>query len=415
MTEQIPALRFNPFRKRDIVSMCLAKGDLDTSEQQVFREFSRLLESIFHFEFHQLLETLKDSYAAIDPDSTTRRLQNAARGDLPVAHLAELLGELLDKANYEKITHADLEQALLESSLFKIRLQVDFSDFSEVLLFYRGVEQREETVRMWWGLRRRTLRFTNYDRVVLYLRFRPNYRPISATLPIPDGSTVLLKLFQNVPKADLEMLFPNTRIRMRSLDKFMIGVPAAVSGGIILATKLSATLVLLGSLLGFWLGLHAKPVHLDTAALTALFAGFVTLGAYFWKQFSNYKNRKLRFMQNLTENLYFKNLDNNAGVFHRLVDEAEEEESKEAILSYYFLLTSPQPLSRAALDAVIENWFQDKWQCKINFEIDDALDKLKKFGLVIHDQEQWSAIPLGLAMQQLDQRWDNYFRFANPV
>ena len=68
--------------------------------------------------------------------------------------------------------------------------------------------------------------------------------------------------------------------------------------------------------------------------LIALLAGLVTLGSYLWKQFNNYKNCKLSFMQTLTENLYFENLDNNAGVFHRLIDDAEEEECKEAILVY---------------------------------------------------------------------------------
>ena len=415
MTNLIPALRFIPFRKRDIVTMCLGRGDLDAGQHPAFREFSQLLASVFHFEFHRLLENLKDSYAASDPDAATRQPVGTSPDASAATRLGELLGELLDKANYEKLTDADLEQALRESSLFKIRLHVDFRDFAEVLLFYRGAAQREETVRDWWGLRRRTLRFINYDRVVLYLRFRPEYEPRRATLPAAGRGTVLLKLFQNVPKADLEMLFPNTRIRMRNIDKLMIGVPAAVSGGIIVATKLSATLLLLGSLLGFWLGLHAKPVTLDTAALTALFVGLATLGGYFWKQFSNYKNRKLRFMQSLTQNLYFKNLDNNAGVFHRLVDEAEEEECKEAILAYYFLLTSPPPLSRAALDAAVEQWFRDAWQCEINFEIDDALDKLKNLGLVQSDQEQWSAIPLDAALQRLDKRWDDYFRFANPA
>jgi hypothetical protein len=33
----------------------------------------------------------------------------------------------------------------------------------------------------------------------------------------------LLKLFQNVPKADLEMLIPNTTVRMFNLDKLLIG------------------------------------------------------------------------------------------------------------------------------------------------------------------------------------------------
>ncbi|MDH3407666.1 MAG: TMEM143 family protein [Gammaproteobacteria bacterium] len=411
MTDPGPALRFIPFRKRDIIEMCLGRGELDAEAVAQFREFCRLLQSVFHFEFHAVLEALKDSYAAVDPDAATRRPDGSAPEAPAGGGTVELLTRLLDKANYERLTQADIDQALNESSLFKIRLHVDFGDFSEVLLYCRGVAQREEIVREWWGLRRRSLRFTNYDRVVLYLRFRPDYDPSRAALPVVTPGAVLVRMFQNVPKADLEMLFPNTSIRMRTVDKLMIGVPAAVSGGIILATKLGATLVLLGSLIGFWLGLHAKPVRLDTAALTVLFAGLATLGGYFWKQFSNYKNRKLRFMQSLTQNLYFKNLDNNAGVFHRLVDEAEEEECKEAILAYYFLLAQRQPMTRAELDSTIERWLRERWQCDIDFEVGDALDKLQGLGLLVPSGDRLSAVTLDVAMRQLDQRWDDYFRY----
>jgi hypothetical protein len=38
------------------------------------------------------------------------------------------------------------------------------------------------------------------------------------------GST-LIKLFQDVPSADLEMLFPNTKVRMNTIDGVMVGVP----------------------------------------------------------------------------------------------------------------------------------------------------------------------------------------------
>ncbi len=38
-------------------------------------------------------------------------------------------------------------------------------------------------------------------------------------------------------------------------------------------------------------------------------------------------------MKTLTDNLYFKNLDNSTGVFHHLIDTAEEEEFKVAILA----------------------------------------------------------------------------------
>ena len=98
-------------------------------------------------------------------------------------------------------------------------------------------------------------------------------------------------MFRNVPRADLEMLFPNTEVRMKTVDKLMIGVPAAASGVALLVTKLGPTLFLVGSLVAFWLGIHDREVTLDQGALLALAAGLGTLGGFLFKQFSNFKNR----------------------------------------------------------------------------------------------------------------------------
>ena len=140
-----------------------------------------------------------------------------------------------------------------------------------------------------------------------------------------------------------------------------------------------------------------------------------TLGGYLWKQFSNFKNRKLRFMQSLTQNLYFKNLDNNAGVFHRLANDAEEEEGKEALLAYYFLLTSKPLLSKSELDRQIETWLLEKWHCAIDFEIDDAVTKLLNIGLIKKTDDTLVAISIAEAIRVLDQRWDNYFTHDNKT
>ena len=59
-------------------------------------------------------------------------------------------------------------------------------------------------------------------------------------------------------------------------DKLLIGIPALVSGGVVLTTKMGATLVLLGSLLGFWLGVSSEPVTLDRTAVLALMAGLAS-------------------------------------------------------------------------------------------------------------------------------------------
>ncbi|MCP4272849.1 MAG: DUF3754 domain-containing protein [Gammaproteobacteria bacterium] len=391
--------------------MCI-QDKLLSGEEDQFRELHHMISSIFHFEFHKIIEALKDNYAVIDPDSDARQLPAfSAKVKLVNSdnNFVDLLGNLLEKANYERVTEEDLNQALNEASLFKIRLEVDFKDFDEVLLFSRGETTKQETVKSWFGLKSHTISFTNYERVVVYLRFKNDYQQIKGFEEGGVPGATLLKLFQNVPKADLEMLFPNTTVRMRLIDKLLIGVPALISGGIVVTTKLGASIILMGSLLGFWIGYSSQPVELNKAALMTLLAGIAALGGYLWKQFNSFKNRKLKFIQSLTKNLYFKNLDNNAGVFFRLANDAEEEECKEAILAYYFLLISKQPLTKSELDQQIEHWMSSKWQCSIDFEIEDALEKLLTLKLVEQYEDKLTAVSIRDGVELLDERWDDYF------
>jgi hypothetical protein len=216
-----PRLRFIPFRKKDIIEMCISGGALSGSDQMKFREFCHLLQSVFHFEYHDTLETLKDLYAPLNPDRDTRKV--GVFVEEPGESFTDTLHGLLDKANYELLTQEELEAAFEESSLFQLKLNIDFDAFEEALLFTRGESIHTEQVSTLWGLVKRDVTFSNFDRVVIYIRYRDDV--VSDARGIKPGAT-MLKLFQNVPRADVEMLFPNTRLGMRLVDKLMIGVPA---------------------------------------------------------------------------------------------------------------------------------------------------------------------------------------------
>ena len=233
---------------------------------------------------------------------------------------------------------------------------------------------------------------------------------------------MIIKLFQNVPKADLEMLFPNSEVKMRRIDKVMISASAAVGGAVVLATKLGPSILLLAALFGFWLGLKDQAVQITKQHLLTLGMGFGVLGGFIFKEWSKFKNRKIKFMKALSDSLYFKNLDNNAGVFHTLIDSAEEEDVKEALLAYTFLLKSGQPMTASSLDDTIEQWFVSNYQCSLDFEIEDALNKLVRMNLISRqhtsqnttsqtDQETFVAISLEEAKQRLDKKWDNIFSY----
>ena len=388
--KELPLLRFIPYRRSDIATLCLEHDELDQLGQQQFLLAKEKLELHFQHEFHEIKQTLKDAYAPLDPDADTRTVASLET-QTPSSNLKEILADVLERANYERVTDKGLQRALKSSSLFQVRLFVDLDDFDEVLLYTRGASQREETLRELFGLWRRKVRFTNYDRVLLYIRLKNDVDSDSTLGDCQPGSTVL-RLFQNVPEADLEMLFPNIRVGMRTLDKLMVGVPALVSGGLVLTTKMGTTLLLLGSLLGFWLGLSSEPVQLDKAAFVVLSAGTVALVGYLWKQYSNFRSRKLKYTQALTENLYFKLLDNNVGALFRILDDAEESECKESLLAYHFLLLKGGPVSAEELDQSIEAWFAQTLQCRIDFEIDDALSKLLRLNLATNNDDQWQAV-----------------------
>jgi hypothetical protein len=408
--------RFIPFRRTNVVTMCA--DELPAPERESFRAFTDLLASLLHHQFRARLEALKDTYQPFDPDTDTRTIVATDPAERRAAQLrlVDELTALAEDANFERIGTDDLGRAFVEESLLKVRLEADFDDFEQVLFYRRGERIRHEEVKYLFGLRRRTLTFTNYGKVLVYVKFKDaahfeEQGKKVERLPFTAGA-MIIKLFQDVPRADLEMLFPNAQVRMRRVDKLLIGVPALVSGVVVVATKLIASLIPVLLLLAFWFGARDEPVQLDQGQLVALGVGLAAFGGFLVRQFTKFKNRKIQFMKSLSESLYFRNLDNDAGVFHHLLDAAEEEEGKEAVLAYHFLRTADEPLTAAELDARIEDWFTRRWDATFDFEVADGVDKLRRLRLVDDDgRGRLTAVSLDEAKRRLDETWDDLFAY----
>ncbi len=372
-----------PLSRKEVLSLCLAT--VGSTHARQFARFAEIVSAWYHHVYHADLERLKDKFAS-----------NASS-------FAADLDRVVRAANFTKIEQADLDRALSEESVFRLRLSVDFSDFEEIVFYRRGASVQTAAVPHWFGLRKRTIDFTNFDHVLVYVRFSSNPSEKGAALPYTPG-TSMLKLFTNVPQADLEMLFPNTEVRMRLMDKFFLGVPAFVSGVVVLTTKIGATLLVLIGLVSFWLGMSNKQVEIDQATLVALLSGAGALGAYFWKQFSNFKNRKIRFMKALAENLYFKTLANDEGVLSYLIDRAEESETKEVLLAYAELSVRG-PMTELQLVTCLEQ----RLGAQVRFDISDALNKLSQLKLVEKEGEQLKPVTLEQAFDLVDQLWDEVY------
>ncbi len=324
------------------------------------------------------------------------RAREAGMDHASAAAMAELdaqLSKTLERANYKPLTHQELERAMRSEAVFRVLVHVDLHAFRTLRIHARGREHRSETVSSWWGLRKRTVAFETLERVFAFVEPRsiqpPKGRKRRPLEPIS------LKLFRSIPLPDLEMILPGSLVRMRTLDKAMIMVPAGVSIAMGLWKVLMIALVLGGFVAAMESEGKVSPVVLLTAMGGLL---GVALGAY-----TKHQKQYLTYANAYAETLYFQTLDSGPGSFLRVLDESFEEEAKEAILAYAFLASGPR--TEGDLDDEIETWLGGRIGKVFDFEVDDALAKLERLGVAERRGDLWHARPASEAVATLERTW----------
>lgn len=133
---------FIPFRRADLVALCAGEGRLGAEDAGRFRTLARLVEALYHHEFHERLERLKEAFAPYDPDADTRPVGEKAEAEREAGldGLVRVLEEVLHRANYEKVPAEDLDRALEERSLIPFDIKVD----SNAGVFRTVVDEAEE-------------------------------------------------------------------------------------------------------------------------------------------------------------------------------------------------------------------------------------------------------------------------------
>jgi hypothetical protein len=127
------------------------------------------------------------------------------------------------------------------------------------------------------------------------------------------------------------------------------------------------------------------------------------------RQWTKLKNRRLDYLKTLTENLYLRTLAAGVGVFHSLLSSAEQQEVAEVLLAYRFLLGAPEGLTAPDLDTAVEAWLRDDGHGEIDFEVTDAVAKLRRLE-VIEGDPVMRALPLPESLELLDRHWDGLFQ-----
>jgi hypothetical protein len=300
-----------------------------------------------------------------------------------------------------------------------VSLRAPVEEFREVRFFRRGHHQETFEIPRWFGLRRRKVEAMVYDDVVLMVAMKSEAalgakasKKRRAQRKSRAGS-VLIKYFRDIASADLNALFPNVEVVMSGFDKVLLGVPA-LAGGVPILLNLWSTITVLFLVVGFYLGISAAVEESQLKTALAAVSGLVALGGFIMTQWVKYQRQSLKHQKELADNVYYRNINNNAGIFDYIIGAAEEQECKEAFLAYYFLSTAASPPTETELDQRIEKWLQDTFSVDIDFEVDDALAKLDRLELLRRDGDRLSVPPPADALVRLDYHWDNYFQYNVP-
>ncbi len=392
-----------PIRKRAILDAALATEGLAEADRTRLAALGRRLALLFHVEFFGPRETLKDLYVRFNPDQP-------GSGPIPPAPeeraaFLEALEGALSAANFREMTAADLEPDEGARGRVKAKVAVPREVFDEVRFYGRGPRQRRFSVRSWFGLRETEFDALAWDFVVLVAALKAEIpaKALRGTRLRPGA--VYLKLFRDIPRADLETLYPNARVVMRMQDKLILGVPA-VAGGIPILLNILPALSVLLVVVGAYLGISGTVEEDQTKQALAALSGLGALAGFVGRQWIKYERQKFKYQKQVAENAYFNNLNNNAAFFDYLIGASEDSEVKEAFLAYFFLWRAETPMSETELDREIEAWLSGRFDIEVDFEIDDALAKLRRFGLVEQVGEgKLRALPLDAALAAADRAW----------
>jgi len=378
------------------------------------RRFLRYLDYWRRHSYAARLLALEQTYEPFSPDSDLLRTRefSAEERRAMQKRVVEGVAELLEQCNFTRVDPANVHFILTKDSAYGLDLQVDLDAFEEILIYYRGattITERRRDVKKAY-MRWKEVKVPVFQRLCLLFKLKPfedrvrevmaerkvdrkeaerHVRQLRGLLPATVTSDyIYIKLFKNMPRSDVEMIFPNTKVRFRLFDKIKFGVTAGSGVGMGLFSTVGKIAV------------ASNPYTLAGAA-----AG---LGGIALRQATNFINQRTRYMVVLAQNLYFHAMADNRGVMTLLADTAAEEDIKEEMLLYGVLAKERVNIADlAAVDEAIEEYLASTFGIEVDFDVRDALDRLVADGIVTRRPDgTLETLQPREASLHIDRKWD---------
>lgn len=386
--------RYIPITRHSIIRHLIQHKDFLTDEEQkIFPDFTLAIDTALVNKYNIILQELKALFDPINPDKDTVKTREWTRGEKLDNEfwLLQQLEDVMDKANFHEMPKEIVHQCLAEHEAREgVRVSVDPSRYDVLRFWVLGHETPQGHISLFERLKDRLFHSSQRKPLEYYKR-------VVVAMRLKKDSKLSLKAFKEVPANRLEMLLPDGTIHMSTVDKGLLASTAGIA----------------------FFGVFAKVITV-LAKLNVDWTLVVTVvtGVIGFRVWSQYKNRRAHYLADVTRFLYFKNVANNRGLITLLVDRAEDESLKEAILTYAFILNSrpaalrnkPKSefspvilggLTAPELNKEVEEWIEKKTGVQLEFDSSEALTILGDLGLVSEKNGKYHAVMLEPAMSIL--------------
>jgi Protein of unknown function (DUF3754) len=408
--------RFIPVTRFALLDRLTMSNAWPGGQAQEARRFFRYLDHWRRQQYNAELHGLEETYEPFSPDSDLLMTRTFTPNERLVMQKRVVQGmtRILEQANYTRIDSSDVELILTRDSAYGLDLFVDLEAFEEVLIFYRGASTKRDKRRRWHKFYlKEEFDIPIFQRLFLLFKLKPfdvRVREVMAAQkltrreaeklvkrarasmpPQVKEENIYMKLFKNIPRSDLEMVFPNTQVRFRLYDKLRLG--ATASGGLGLGA----------------FGAAGKIALLATNPFAAVGAVF-GLGGIAFRQAINFMNQKQRYLVVMAQNLYFHSMADNRGVMLKLAARAAEEDIKEEMLLYSVLAKeNARKQDLPDIDTAIEQYLATSFGVAVDFDIPDALRRLTEDGIVTERPDgTLVTLPPKEAALHIDAKWDRF-------
>ncbi|MCA9651203.1 MAG: DUF3754 domain-containing protein [Myxococcales bacterium] len=369
MGVQLPDDRYIPVRPDDLVDALVDDAASLSIGGDDLRALAEGLERVVSQEIEELRRGVDRAYDPHNPARDTLLVGGAEQLATRAAGLGPLVSYLLDKANYESLDDVQLDAALRAANSQGVRIRFEPERLETIELWVRGRTTARRSVRSL----RRPIRGQEHE-VELYRRLAVVFRA--------KGEDELnLKLFREIPVADVEALLPHAEVQMGALDRLKV----------------------LGGSLGAMGGVLAKLFETTVAATQMLWLAVLALGGLSVRSFLGYRRAKRLRLSQMTHHLYYQNVANNAGVLDQLVASIGNEELKESLLAYLVVRRSGVT-STEELRAEVSRWLDQRFGVAVDFDARDAVQTLERLGLW-RDRGAWTLREPAEAIAELQRAW----------